>query len=753
MKILRSIVSCAILLCVFCLTAPAQDESRSLLTWKVQKYDITATVPASETDRNLTVRAVLNLRNISANPASSLTLRISQSADVTAVNVNGAQADFSKREEKINEANSLQRVSIRVPSVQPGGTLTATVDYKLNVKENSGLMALTPVGAQFLPLSFWYPTPTSWFYARGGDYAPYTLKVNSPGGLSVISSGTESAGGFDEKLNGQPFFITGNWDKADFAGVSVYMPKGSGAEGQKRAGELAALASEAKSFVAGLLGGAADFPVRLISARRGTGFSSGGAVLVDDSVFKRQKIDSQTAMNIAEAMVKVWLGNINEVSGDGYGVIQNGLARFIATQFIEQKYGKDVADVERQRQRTAYAAVINRDVPLTIVAPIDDFYFVSTANKGAMIWRILARRVGQNEFFETVKRNLEDKSLTLSELRAAFSAHEEFLNYELTQVTDMNLMVGLPQVNGGETKVALRNTGSVEANISVVATTANNEKIPTAVVLKPKSFGEVTFRSPNKITRVEIDSEKLYPQIDYTDDVAPRDFTDNDLLLYVKREFDRQNYAAAEKNARNVLSDAPRFDDVRVLLARALLAQNKTSEAEKEFRAVLEEKLPTARSLAWANVGLGEIALKSGQNANAAKFFEEAIRIDAEYGASLTARQNRAKINTAPAIDDGVKAFFAQFDKAASSNRKSELESLIMPGELQRFASGIAGQTEKWTTQISQVDRLDENAILVETNLSIKLLNRQPEGGLAVFRLTKAGSGWKMQAVEMFEVR
>ena len=63
----------------------------------------------------------------------------------------------------------------------------------------------------------------------------------------------------------------------------------------------------------------------------------------------------------------------------------------------------------------------------------------------------------------------------------------------------MNLLVGLPQVIGGETKVALRNTGSVEANISVVATTANNERIPTNVVLKPKSFGEVSFKTPNKI--------------------------------------------------------------------------------------------------------------------------------------------------------------------------------------------------------------------------------------------------------------
>ena len=300
-------------------------------------------------------------------------------------------------------------------------------------------------------------------------------------------------------------------------------------------------------------------------------------------------------------------------------------------------------------------------------------------------------------------------------------------------------------------KVALRNTGSVEANISVLATTANNERIPATVVLKPKSFGEVSFKTPNKIKRIEIDSEKLYPQTDYTDDVAPREFSDSDLLLVVKREFDKQAYPLAEKNARSVLNEVPRFDDVRILLARSLLAQNKTAEAEKEFKSVLDEKLPTARSLAWANVGLGEIALKSGQTASANNYFDQAIKADAEYGASLLARQKRSVANSS--LDESVKAFFAQFDKAAASNSKSELEAMILPGEIQRYASGISGQTEQWTTQIKSIDKLDENNILVETNLNIKLLTRQPETGLVVYRLTKSGNSWKLNSVEMFEVR
>ena len=218
-----------------------------------------------------------------------------------------------------------------------------------------------------------------------------------------------------------------------------------------------------------------------------------------------------------------------------------------------------------------------------------------------MIWRALAKRIGEKEFFEILRRNMEDKDLQLSELRDAFSAEKSFLDYSFDQVSDINLLVGLPQIGSGETKVALRNTGSIDVNVSVTATTAAGVKIPTDVVLKAKSFGEVTFKTPNKIVRVEVDDEKLYPQTDYTDDIAPRIFSDSDLLLAVKRDFDKQDFAAAEKTARNVLSDLPRYDEVRILLARSLLAQNKSAETEKEFQAVLNEKLPTARSL-----GVGE---------------------------------------------------------------------------------------------------------------------------------------------------
>ena len=733
-----------------------QAPARVVTTWQVQKYDLNVTLPQDERSRSITSKAVLTVKNVSGAPASTITLRISSLAEITAIQVNGATAESTKTEEKINSATSLQRAAIRIGSVAPAGIMTVSVDYKLTIKDNSPVATISPGGSQMLPLAFWYPTPNSWFYTRGADAAAFRIKVTASPGMSVVSAGKMADGGFDQSLKAQPFFIAGNWDVSDQNGVAVHIPKSTGAEGQKRATELAALFTEARTFMSTVLGKTPDVPLRIVSSRRGGGFGSAGTMIVDEGVFRRQKIDSLTAMNIAEATAKLWLGNSVAVTGEGYGVITEGLSRYLATQFLESRFGKDVADVERLRQRSSYAAVSKRDAPMTTVSPIDDFYYPEVANKGAMAWRMFARRVGSANFSTILKAAIQDGEVNLPELRQALSEHKPLVDYFLDQVTDTNLLAGKPVVEGGETKVALRNTGTTDVAVDVSATTQSGEKLVAPATIKATSYGEVAFRTNATVVRVEIDPDKLYPQTDYYDDIAPLERSDSDPLLSVKRMFDKQGaqeFANAEALARTLLRDVPRFDDLRVLYARSLLAQNKNSEAEREFKSVLEEKLPTSRSIAWANVGLAETASRSGQNDAALRYADLAIAADAEYGASLAARNVRSKLNVAAAADNSVKEFFATFDKAASSNRKTEVEALVLPGEVTKFVGGVAGSTEQWQTQVRYIDRIDANTLLVEANMSIKLLTKEIETGIAVYRLTKVGNTWKLSAVEMFEVR
>ncbi len=731
----------------------AQDNTRLSATWQVQKYDLSVALPVADADRAVAVKAKLELKNVSAAPASTLTLRISSLAEIGAAQLNGSAIDVTRSAEKINSGLSLQRVVARVGSIAPGGAVTLTLDYKLSVKENSGVISVSPNGAYFLPMSFWYPTPNSWFFPRGADSAATRISVTGAKNV-VLASGTESGPGiFEQKLRVQPFLISGNFEKTVASGIDVYYPKGISADETARAAEIAAITSEAVAFTEKLLGQRPDIAIRVAAVKRGGGFSGGGTILIDDGAFRREKVDAQTVMNIADGVAKMWLGNKFSVSGDGYGAIREGLSKYIATEFIASKYGEDVADIERARQRAVYSAVVRREMSISQISPLDDAYYPVSANKGAMVWRLLAKRGGSERLFAVIRENTQDGDLTLAEVRAGLADLKDLCDYAFDQVTEMDLMAGLPQLTGGESKVALRNTGPIDVTVDIAARTASGEKLAATSTIKAKSFGEVVFKTGGKIERVEIDSQKLYPQTDYSDDVAPRETTENDLLLAVKRSFDKQEFAAAESTARSLLKNDPRFDEVRVYLGRSLLAQNKTAEAEREFKAVLAEKLPTARGIAWAHVGLADIAAKSGRTAEAIRSAEAAIRADSDYGASLAARNIRANSGTPPSPDSGVAGFFSAFDKAAAANRKADLEALGMPGEAVKFISGIAGQTVEWKTDVRRIDMLDADSALVEANLNIKLLNRNPESGLAVYRLVKVGGNWRLYSVDIFEVR
>jgi len=385
-------------------------------------------------------------------------------------------------------------------------------------------------------------------------------------------------------------------------------------------------------------------------------------------------------------------------------------------------------------------------------SPLDDFYFQAVANKGAMAWRLLERRAGKDDFRRSIKSSVADRDANMMELRQAFAGQRELVDYLFDQLTETNLLVGLPQSSSGETRVALRNTGSIDATVNVRATMQNGSVMESPATVKALSYGEISFRSASAVTRVEVDTEKLYPQTDYSDDIAPRESTDSDPVLAVKKLFDRKDYAPAEKLGKTILRDLPRLDEVRILVGRAQLAQGKTAEADKEFQAILDEKLPTARSVGWALVGRAEVAAKLGSREQAMRFVRDALAHDSDTGSSLAARKLRESLGLAGNIDASIRSFFADFDRIVKSNRKAEVESLFFAGEENRFVTGIAGSADDWKTEVRFTDQIDSDTALVETYTNLRLLTKDPEAGLVVYRLKRSGSSWKVASVDIFEV-
>lgn len=745
--------------------ANSQEEVR--VAWQVTNFDITATVQQNE--RTLNSTAILTAKNVGRAAGSTLTFRINSKAVVKAVSASGANATFRAVPET---AGNVQRITAMLPTpVASGATVNLSVTYTLPVESNTGVAAISPIGSQFLPLSFWYPAPNTPFTVRGADTAGFRLTVN---GSSIVSSGIEKnaagSNAYEQPLNSQPFFVHGEWDRidgtGDAKGIIALVGKGISADERKQAESLINVAGGARAFFASLLGPAPEVPIRLVSVRRGSGFHDGGTVLLEASAFRRGKVDAASAMLVAETVAQLWIGGQTAIRGEGSGLLREGLARYLATQFIEKQFGREAAQSELMRQRITYVAVAKRDAPLGRSTQLDDSYFSAVPNKGAMVWRLFEQRLGREVMFGTLKALLQSgresgSGLTLASVRAALAEKggEQFkllLDHQIDQVTDTDLMVGVPQQRGAEWIAALRNLGSINVNVRAVGVTDRGELLPVETTIPARGFGEAVFKTPSKLVRVEVDPEKFYPQLDYANDVAPRTRSFNDILAEASRFLNSQENAKAEIAARELVSVAPQMQESRIILARALLAQNKSDEAEKMFRSALDDALPTPASIAWANIGLGQIALRKGQAVEAARRFNDAVRAEADYATSVLGRAERIKAeltnNTVP-IDDSARTFITQLDSVVLAGKKADLEARIISGELVRFIGGIVGtQPEVWQTRVLRTELVDANTLLADVSIQAKELG-QERAGTAVLVLAKTAGGWKLAGIELFEVR
>jgi hypothetical protein len=459
------------------------------------------------------------------------------------------------------------------------------------------------------------------------------------------------------------------------------------------------------------------------------------------------------------------VGGQTGVRGDGGGPIKEGLTRFLANLFIEKHFGKEAANAELFRQRLAFTAVAKRDGPLSRSTALDDAYFSSVPNKGAMVWRLVDNRLGRELFMTTLKGQLQSgketgSGITLGAFRSAIVEKggdriKATLDLLLDQVTDTDLMIGLPQQRGAEWTAALRNLGSSEATVRVVATTDRGEQLSGESTIPARGFGEAVFKTSARLLRAEVDPDKLYPQLDFSNDTAPRTRGVTEAAGDAARLLSSQDYSKAETVARELLGSTPQMQEARIFLARALLAQNKLDEAEKLFRAALDDPLPTPSSMAWASIGLGLISAQKGQPAEAARRFNEAVRIEGDYPTSVLARFERIKAeqttNAAPPIDEAAKSFVTQLDSAISSAKRPELEARVVSGELVRFVSSMVG-TITWQTRVLRTEQIDANTMMVDVAIQAKDLG-QDRSGTAVLVLSRVGGSWKLASIELFEVR
>ena len=764
------------LVCVFAASAVsvnAQDETRA--AWQVSDYDLTVRMPQTAVAAGqlpaIEVRAVVRARNVGGAAARTFTARIAPEAEVRQVTIDNQP---TASEKGTDAAAKLQTARLRLSqAVAPGGQISVTFDYRLPLERNSGLAAVSPEGAQLLPLAAWYPTPNTQFAARGIDIAPYRLAVGGAGADQLVISGgarTAEAGAsvYRQTLNAQPLLLAGRYTtiagSGATAGIDAHLYEGADAAERARAEDLIKLIGEARTFVGEALGVRITAPLRLVAVRRGAGFDGGGVMLVDAAAFRRERTDTATALALVEGVARTVIGGSLPVRGEGAGAIREGLARHLALSFIERRFGAETADAERARERAAYTTIALRDAPLSKLTPASPDYYATAAIKGSGVWRLIEATLGREAFAARMRTAFAkpDADLTLVALRAALVAGADeyarsVIDFGFDRPSETDLLVGVPVREQTAQRLALRNTGSVPVRVQIVAHTNGGAPLNQDVAIPASDFGEARFPLTANITRVEIDPQKLYPQINYDNDVAPKSSAPTTLLVDSLGALARSDNTAAEAAARNALARLPRFVEARVALARALLAANRVDDAEREFRAVIEDPLPTAAALAGANAGLGEALLRRNQAAEAARRFDFAARADAAYDVSLAARDGRlraeAAARTAPAIDEEARRFVQTLDAAIKTGRKTEIDALLVPGELAEFARGIvSNQPTLWTSEVRRTELLGGNRIGVDVRVAARVLGKD-QAGTAVYVLTRTPAGLRLADVQLFEVR
>src|SRR5258707_1775922 len=143
----------------------ARVEDEPCAAWQPTNFDITVNNPGAV--RVLNARAIVTLRNIGRGAGSTLSLRINSKAEIKSLSLGGATAVYRSLPEPRGGA---QRLTITLPNaIGPNETVTATVEYRLPLAENSGLAAISPGAWQFLPMSLWCPPPNTPFAVLGAD--------------------------------------------------------------------------------------------------------------------------------------------------------------------------------------------------------------------------------------------------------------------------------------------------------------------------------------------------------------------------------------------------------------------------------------------------------------------------------------------------------------------------------------------------------------------------------------------------------
>jgi tetratricopeptide (TPR) repeat protein len=752
-------------------TTQAQDTD-------VKKY--TVDVQLDPAAHAATVRSTLAIWNPTSAPKRTLQFRIGVKAEVRSVTVGGQTAQFDVLDDKRN--TDLKVVRVTFPTAIAG---SATADL---VVESRFVADGTPEGGTIgigetvlLPSSHWVPFVNTEYVQYGANTSPFTITIGAISGEKALSGGTLAGSTFAQPLYGLPFLIAGEFDApvtASASGVTLeaWIPAGAPASLRSGAERILAEAGKVLAYYSQQLGAPPATTFRVIASDRGAGFASPSGVVFGQRVFARDTTDAETFELLADGLARIWTdggaairGAVPGASADqpkGVALVRDALPRFLAVLAMGNRYGADAERqaFERARIGLSQMGAIGLADPLSVLNPSRSSYRGVVVTRGLLTLRIIEREVGREKFLGSLRDTLAaartSGALTAAALRATIAKASGNTSIEsiyaawLDQAVAPDLIVGIPQRDGAVWASALRNLGTGDIPVDVVATTASGKKLTSRTTVPSEGFGRVQFDTQEAITAVEVDPDHVIFETDYANNARPphppavQAFNDGIGMVV------RKDYAQAEAKLRLVLAENATDAVTRAWLARALLGQGKSADAEKEATAALgAEPVPTF-ALGWAHIVLGQIAQAAGRNADAMAHFRRAAVEAADTPALIAARQGLVETertaNQAPPVDESIRKFFASFDAALSAGVNTvQAEQFIDSGTLPGFIRGlVTSVARKWSTEVLRAEALDRDEVLIDARFTVTQ-GAESSASPALVRLRRVTDGWRIVDVQL----
>ncbi len=219
--------------------------------------------------------------------------------------------------------------------------------------------------------------------------------------------------------------------------VNYYVEK----EYEPYAREIFGMTPKMMDFYSSLTG--IDYPWDKYSQIVGREFVSGamentGAVIHEESVYQYpgQLIDENIwESTIAHELFHHWFGNLVTTESWANLTVNESFANYGEYLWFEHAYGRDFADAHLIKDRNAYLGSktdFSKDLVRFDYSDKEDMFDVVSYNKGGAILHMLRNYVGDEAFFEGLKRYLKENSYSTGE------AHQLRLALEKISGKDLN---------------------------------------------------------------------------------------------------------------------------------------------------------------------------------------------------------------------------------------------------------------------------------------------------------------------------